>query len=1017
MKLHFNQLPYQDKAVASVVDLFSGESTIAQRYIKKNTGLFSDTVANTLPVDIETIQENLNQIQKINRLSLTDEADELNFCISMETGTGKTYVYTKTIYELNEQYGLTKFIIVVPSIAIREGVKKSFEITHEHFQNLYNKKPIRWFVYNSSRLADVREFAQSNNIEVMIINIDAFRKNENIFNMPSDKFNGESPKEVISEVKPVIIIDEPQSVANTQKAKDAISWLNPLFILRYSATHREEINTLYSLTPVDAYQQGLVKQVSVSSIASQDNYNQPYIKLLSVDNANGYRAKIELDVKAASGKINRVIKNIGSSEDLFLTSNERDIYRDWRVTDIDCQPGFEKIELNGAYQLFLGQAMGDVSEQDIRRGQIRKTIEHHLDKELRFLPKGIKVLSLFFLDRVDRYRVYEGNAPQKGEYAKMFEEEYAKLIAQPRYQTILNTLPFATDATQAHDGYFSADKKGKLKDTRGDTADDQSTYSLIMKDKEKLLSMATPLRFIFSHSALKEGWDNPNVFQVCTLLEQTSALTARQKIGRGLRLCVNQAGERVYDKNTNLLHVIATESYADFADKLQKEIETETGIKFGVLDISTFIDMDITVTAAVEMGIEVPEETKQEYEEWQQEVKEQPQPIEESSLSLQGSPQLPKFVPQTKIEPTVKLGHEAANKLLDALVENKIIDKKGKITKEGREKLENNTNFLPEAYQPIANPIIREIRKANTKLPIRDASKEVLVRRKEGAIESPEFLEIWNRISQKTLYRVEMKKDRFIESASAKIAAMTPIEKAKIEETTAMIDVKKEGITAQETSTRTKQLDYSFTTIPDILSVLKYELKLTKSTILEILKRSGRLDDLLNNPEKFIEEVYLLMKNTKAEMLSDGIKYIKIKGEEYSAQEVFEKEELLSYIDNAIATNRSVYDYVVVDESNIERNFAKDLEKDPDVRFFFKLPDKFKIDTPFGTYNPDWAVLLNEYGADKLYLVIETKGTLQDIKRRVEENAKINCARLHFKELNGVKYDDATTWKSVKPSA
>lgn len=961
MKLHFNTLPYQNTAVASVVDLFQGEGTLAQRYIKNTTRLLGDSVGNALPVDVGTIQENLSQIQKINRLPQTDEADKLHFCVSMETATGKTYVYTKTIYELHEKYGLTKFIIVVPSIAIREGVQKSFEITHEHFQNLYGKKPIRWFVYNSSRLADVREFAQSGTIEVMIINIDAFRKSENIIHQEMDRMTGERPIDLIAEVRPVVIIDEPQSVVNTAKAKEALSWLNPLFVLRYSATHKEEINTVYNLSPVDAYSQGLVKQISVSSIASQDNFNQPYIRLISVDNAKGYKAKIELDVKTAGGKISRTTKTVGSSEDLFLTSNEREIYRDWRITDIDCQPGFEKIELNGTHQIFMGQAMGDISEHDIRRGQIRKTIEHHLDKEVRLLPKGIKVLSLFFIDRVDKYRIYNGDVPEKGEYAKMFEEEYQKLIALPKYADLPKT-----DVTKVHDGYFSVDKKGKLKDTRGDTNDDQSTYSLIMKDKEKLLSMATPLRFIFSHSALKEGWDNPNVFQVCTLLEQNSVFSARQKVGRGLRLCVDQEGQRLYDRNLNVLHVIATESFADFADKLQKEIEQETGTKFGILDISTFMDIDVSVPAALELGIEVPEEIKTEYEAWQKEPK-----LETAvDLSTEAEPMLPAFVPKTKPEPTVKLGAEAAGKLVETLVKEKIIDKKGKITKDGEEKIKTGTFILPAAYQPIANPIISEIRKANTKLPIRDASKEILVKRKEGAISSPEFLKIWGRISQKTHYRVKMDRERFIEAAKQKLVFMPPIEKAKIEET----------------------------------------------TLLEIFKRSGRLSDLLNNPEKFLEEAHILLRNTKAEMLTDGIRYVKIQGEEYSAQEVFEKEELLAYIDNAIESSRSVYDHVVVDDSGIERNFAKDLENDKDVRFFFKLPDRFKIDTPFGTYNPDWAVLLNEYGTDKLYLVVETKGTLQDIKRRVEENAKISCARLHFKELGTAHYTDATTWKSAKPS-
>ena len=607
MRLQFISQPYQDTALTGIVDLFHGEGDLARKYLRHST-MLTDSVGNALPVSIEQIQQNLHAIQRRNHLPLTDDADKLSFCVEMETGTGKTYVYIKTIYELHERYGLSKFIIVVPSLAIREGVKKFFEMTHEHFQTHYTKAPIRWFVYTSSRLGDVREFAQSTGIEVMIINIDAFRKSENIIHQQMDRMNGGRAIDLISMIRPVVIIDEPQSVDNTPKAKEAISWLNPLCVLRYSATHREKINTVYRLTPVDAYQQGLVKQIVVSSIAAQDGFNRPYVRLVGVDNANGYKAKIELDVKLKSGRLSRTVKTVPVGQDLFITSGERELYRGWHISDIDCLPGAAKIELSNTETIPLGQAIGDVAEGDIKRGQIRRAVEIHLDKELRLLPMGIKVLSLFFIDQVDRYRQYAGNEPQKGEYARVFEEEYARLAALPKYAPILAALPLAKDADKAHEGYFSIDKKGRLKDTRGDTQDDQDTYALIMRDKERLLSFETPLRFIFSHSALKEGWDNPNVFQVCTLLEQSSALSARQKIGRGLRLCVNQNGERIHDRQINTLHVVATEHFSEFADNLQREIEQETGIKFGTLDIAAFIDIDVPVEAAARLGIEIPDE-------------------------------------------------------------------------------------------------------------------------------------------------------------------------------------------------------------------------------------------------------------------------------------------------------------------------------------------------------------------------------------------------------------------------
>ncbi|WP_026088283.1 DEAD/DEAH box helicase family protein [Bartonella rattaustraliani] len=1019
MKLHFNTLAYQKEAVDSIVSLFAGEAPLAQRYSQEYGDLISASVANHLSVSPDQILQNLQAVQNRNAIAPSEDLAQRQFCITMETGTGKTYVYTKSIYELNAYYGFTKFIIVVPSVAIREGVQKSLEITHDHFQTHYGKKPIRWFVYNSSRLSDVREFAHSTDIEVMIINIDAFRKSENIINQPMDRMNGDRPIDLIANVCPIVIIDEPQSVTNTAKAKEAISWLNPLFELRFSATHREEVNPIYNLSPIDAYEQGLVKQISVSSLSTQDNFNQPYLRLVKVDHSNGYKARIELDVKKADGTIARTTKTVKVGEDLYLLSGEREQYRDWQITDIDCLEGYENIEMNGSRSLALGQAIGDVSEKDIRRGQIRKTIEHHLDKELQLLPRGIKVLSLFFLDRVENYRVYGENATQRSEYARIFEEEYNSLIQLQKYQSLQQFLPYFTEAERAHDGYFSKDKKGKLKDTRGDTADDQSTYALIMKDKEKLLSMKTPLRFIFSHSALREGWDNPNVFQVCTLLEQSSALSARQRIGRGLRLCVDQTGERIYDKEINCLHIIATESFAEFADKLQREIENETGVKFGVIDISTFIAMEIPVSAAQSLGVDVPQDVQADYERWQQDLS-TPAPVahDEPTVGEENDIALPEFQPPARTEPRVRLGSEQAAKLLSVLVAQNVLDQKGKLTKAAQEKIRSDSlsEMLPAAYQPIANPIIAEIRKADRRVPLRDVSKEVKIKLKKHVLENAEFLAIWEKISQKTRYRVQLDQEKFLAEIKEKLKALPPIEKPKIEEITATIDVNKQGVEAEQQQVRLFQLDQALTTIPDLMTMLTQENKITPRTLWALLKELKFEHGLLNNPEKFIEQMHLLIKQAKAAMLTQGIRYTKIHGETYAAQELFDKEELTAYLERSVETSRSVYDRVKVD-SDVESAFAQDLEKDPDVRFFFKLPEKFKIDTPFGGYNPDWAVLLNEYGTDKLYLVIETKGSVQEWQRRVSENAKIQCARQHFAELGAVTYKDADSWKQAKPAA
>lgn len=592
MKLKFKHQDFQTDAVNAVVDLFAGQESAHSTFSVETgaqvqmSGMNEMGFGNGLVIDDNALLENMHTVQKRNNLPITDDAKTHQFSIEMETGTGKTYVYTKTIFELNRKYGLTKFIIVVPSVPIREGVYKSFEVTKEHFGLQYDNVPYHYFIYNSSKLSHVRQFATANGIEIMIINIDAFRKAENIINQAHDKLNGETAMRFIQDTHPVVIIDEPQSVDNTDNAKKAIASLNPLFVLRYSATHREKINLLYRLTPVDAYQMGLVKQISVSSNQVAGGFNQPYVKLLSVSNEKGFKAKIEIDVKNKDGVVVRKTVQVKPGDDLYLVSGERDLYEGYTIAGIDCTPDWEHIEFGNTEEVALGKAIGDIDEDIVKRAQIRRTIEAHLDKELRYTDKGIKVLSLFFIDKVEKYR-HEDGTP--GIYAKMFEECYLELIAKPKYAAIKES--FSSDITKLHNGYFSQDKKGKLKDTKGDTQADDDTYNTIMRDKEWLLSFECPLRFIFSHSALKEGWDNPNVFQVCTLIEQKSTFTCRQKVGRGLRLCVNQDGERVEDKNINILHVMANESFAEFADTLQREIEEDTGVKFGVLQLDLFSGM------------------------------------------------------------------------------------------------------------------------------------------------------------------------------------------------------------------------------------------------------------------------------------------------------------------------------------------------------------------------------------------------------------------------------------------
>ena len=484
----------------------------------------------------------------------------------METGTGKTYVYLRSIFEMHKRYGFTKFIIVVPSIATKEGVYKSLLITKEHFKELYKNVSYDFFIYDSSKLIDVKNFATSSNLQIMVINIDAFKKSfidpaketkANIIHRPHDRLNGLKPIEYIKDTNPIVIIDEPQSVDATEKSKEAIASLNPLCALRYSATHKEKYHMLYKLDAVDAYEKKLVKQIEIAGIEAKHGHNSAYIKLLDVNNKkNLFTAKIEIDQRMKSGSIKRKSVVVSSGADLFDAkySGGRDLYDGYVIEGISCEKGNESISFTSKSDIKLGQTIGEIDSDHYKCLQIRKTIEEHLEKELRLRPQGIKVLSLFFIDKVANYRSYdEDGNPQKGKYAKIFEKEYANAIRKPKYSELSKGVDLDTVAAEVHNGYFAIDKdkkkdssgKEKLKDTAGNTAADESVYNLIMKEKEKLLRFDFKLKFIFSHSALKEGWDNPNVFQICTLNETNSVIKKRQEIGRGLRICVNQKGERV----------------------------------------------------------------------------------------------------------------------------------------------------------------------------------------------------------------------------------------------------------------------------------------------------------------------------------------------------------------------------------------------------------------------------------------------------------------------------------------
>jgi len=962
MKLKFqSDLSYQLRAIDSVVQIFRGQPVRQSNFTVsygEDAGMIQTTlgIGNRLDLTTDELLKNVQEIQIRNGLPRSETLDGMNFTIEMETGTGKTYVYLRTIYELNKHYGFSKFVVVVPSVAIREGVYKTLQITESHFKELYDRQPLEYFIYDSNKLDKVRNFATSTTIQVMIINIDAFRKSfvdpekedkANVIHRTNDRMNGYKPIEFIQQTSPIVIIDEPQSVDTTPKSKEAIKSLNPLCTLRYSATHVDKYNMIYRLDAVDAYNEKLVKKIEVISIRSEESFNQPYIKLVDVKER---KAKVELDV-ATRGKIKRTVKTVKYGDDLFDISGERELYRNYIIEQIDWTEGNESIEVNG-HLLKLGEKIGDIDDDTIKRHQIRQTIEEHLDKELRLNHRGIKVLSLFFIDKVANYRSYDkdGN-PVKGKYAIMFEEEYKKLIQKPKYRTLFKDIDVDIDVEKIHNGYFAQDKKGRVKDTNGNTQADTDVYNLIMKDKERLLSFEEPLRFIFSHSALREGWDNPNVFQICTLKDSGGTyVSRRQEIGRGLRLAVNQKGERVADHNINILTVMANESYEDFVAKLQSEIQEETGITFGKIENHVFAKL-----------VYINQET----------------------------------------EEPVQLGYDLSKKLYEDFRSKGYIDQNQKATPLLKEALENYQVDISEEFKPWESAILKEVKRLTERLPIKDGSNKKKVKLNKAVINSKEFLELWEKIKYKTIYSIDFNSNELIEKSISSIQKMKKIHPVRIISRKDTIS-KMDRLTGLQTATLKEGVEDDVTIqhpLPDIITELQNRTNLTRKTIVDILVGCKRLDDFKNNPQKFIDEVTKIILREMKLILRDGIKYHKLDND-YYAVECFQNEELLAYLnDNAIESTKSPYDHIIFD-SDIEESFAKRFETDENVKVYVKLPDWFKIETPIGNYNPDWAAVITNNGEEKLYFVIETKGTDVEEFLRTPELAKIEFARKHFAAIN-----------------
>jgi len=887
MKLKFeaNQ-QYQLDAVKSVVDIFEGQplesgdfemtATTPADMLQIGSEIL---VGNNLILEQETILQNIRMIQERNGLPPSDETfkDGMNFSTEMETGTGKTYVYLRTIHELNNKYGFKKFVIVVPSVAIKEGVMKNLEVTKEHFALLFDNPKIDFYIYDSKKKGQLRNFGTTDTLQVLVINIDSFTKKEsNIIYQDSD--NG-IPVRYIQGVRPVVIVDEPQNM-ETDVRKAAIANLNPLCTLRYSATHKYPYHLLYKLDPVQAYGLGLVKKIEVDSVFSEDAYNDAYIRVLEIKSKKAnITATIEID-KSDDYGLQRKEVVMRPGDNLFDLSGDREAYRDGFVLEsisvTDQTVGFS----NG--KTFACGQKDEKLQDEIMKYQIKKTVENHFEKEKKLKDKGVKVLSLFFIDRVSNYREYGEAGWGKGKFARWFEEAYQEMQKKPQYQGVLEL-----SAAEVHNGYFAQDKKtGSWKDSNdakggdgGKTQDDDSAYHLIMTEKEKLLNINTPLRFIFSHSALREGWDNPNVFQICTLSETHSVMRKRQEIGRGLRLPVNQDGERIYDSNINVLTVIANESYEQFAKALQTEIEEECGVSFS-----------------------------------------------------------------------------------------------------GR---------------------------------IKSKEKRRVVKLKKGYELDENFKDLWDRIKQRTLYHVEYDTKELVQNAWRACLNIN-VSKPRISNVRVRLNINEKGVSTEIRSVGGQTIiqEIGLEAIPDAISNIQRKTRLTKSTIFAILKESDHLKDILVNPQQVVDEVTRCIGETMVRMQVDGIKYEKIAGGFWEMQR-FQNEELEEYLDKLIKVQdqqKTLYDHVITD-STVEETFAKDLESREDVKFYFKLPRWFKIETPLGGYNPDWAIVFEN--DQRVYFVAETK---KEGEIRESEEMKITCGRAHFKVLDGVLFERVEKLEEIQLS-
>lgn len=1030
MKFNFKIQQYQTDAVDAVVKVFNGQGYHDKiKYIRdlgkiKSNGtqmtlnLNNDEAGYCDPSDDtgyknelielsdEQLLKNIQTIQKQNNIkmsaSLVKDLGKCSLDIEMETGTGKTYVYIKTMFELNKRYGWSKFIVVVPSIAIREGVKKSFDITADHFMEYYHKK-IRPFVYNSSRLNELDNFSSSSGINVMIINTQAFAaslkeggrsKESRIIYSKRDEFASRRPIDVIKANRPIIILDEPQKMGGdvTQKA---LKNFNPLFTLNYSATHKKQHNLIYVLDALDAFNKKLVKKIEVKgfevkNFRGTDSYL--YLEQIVLSSKKPPMAKIELEI-GYNKSINREPRTLGVGDDLYYISQEMEQYKGYTISEIDPLKG--TVTFTNGEVIKAGDVVGDVSENDMRRIQIRETILSHFEKEEKLYNMGIKCLSLFFIDEVAKYRQYDENGDEVlGEYGKMFEQEYINVLND--YVTLLDT-PYqeylkstCSDVSSVHKGYFSIDPKGHAIDSKlkrgSEFSDDISAYDLILKNKERLLSFEEPTRFIFSHSALREGWDNPNVFQICTLKHSDSNTAKRQEVGRGLRLCVNQGGNRmdiqalgesIHDINT--LTVVASESYKTFVTDLQSDIKT--------------------------VLYDRPTEATSEY-------------FKGKYVKVDGEPTL--------------IDDKTANDIEFYLIQNGYVDMDRKVTDKYREDIKNGTVAdLPEKLKPMAEGIHMLIQSVYDDSVLKDMfsdghESKVKDNPLNENFAKKEFQALWREINHKYAYTVEFDSDELIKKSIEHINDKLFISELQY---TTTIGRQKSEINEYELSrgdSFVRESSGTYTLKHAEVSQIKYDLigkiaeatTLTRKTISKILQgiRIDKLYMFQNNPEEFITKVSRLINEQKATMIVEHISYDTIEGEYDST--IFTAEKNTQSFEKAFLAKKAIQDYVFTDgvaEKSIERKFAEDLDAAEEVCVYAKLPKIFQIPTPVGNYSPDWAIAFYEGKVKHIFFVAETKGTMESLELRPIEQAKISCAKKLFNEMSTskVRYHDVDSYQSL----